>query len=389
MSTDVIEVGPENRVDESGWMNKNEDVKFDKLYSRIMGLKREDYAVPASMLRVEAVGDDKLGFDARRSDDDDLRWMATEHASGQLCKTLSPGLESFTDELVRRNQNGLRAQILQRMLVLPDEERKFQIRTIQPNGRRLARAVVSDSYKPIDDDFLINPMVDLISDQSKAWRALGGQITDTHTRIKYITREPAIRNVGPNHRDLFVGFLYKNSEVGVGFSEFAAFMFDSFCENGCVFGQKNLVSIRHLHRGPRIESDFGLISEERLQRLEMETIRHSVAEATNKILSSDLTTDLRNLIEKNETRKLEGGGEKVVEHIKNLGTFAGLTKGESESVVAHWDSREPTAFGVSSAITRLAQEKKTYEGRSRLEVAGGKLLEMKDNRWDSVMALAT
>jgi len=389
MSTDVIEDGPENRVDDSGWLNRNEDAKFDKLYERIMGLKREDYAVPAGTLRVEPVGDDKLGLDANLTQDDGMRWLATEHATGQLCDTLSKGLRSLGDELVRREQNELRAALIQKMLRLPDEERKFQIRTIQPNGRRLARAVVSDSYKPIDDNVLIDPMVDLISDQSKTWRALGGQITDVNTRIKYITREPQIRNIGPNHRDWFVGFMYKNSEVGQGFAQFQLFVFDSFCENGCVFGSKDLVHVKHMHRGTKITSDFGLIQEERIQRLELETIRESVAQATQTILGSDLATKVKALVEQNEARTLDGGADKVVQHIKNLSSQVGLSKGESEQVLAHWDSREPNAIGVSSAITKLAQHKGDYEGRSRLEVAGGKLLELPNNRWDSVMALAT
>jgi hypothetical protein len=361
-------------------INENRTDTLDLLYPRIMGLKREDYLFSANDVNVRYDQEDGFQFNAK-----DLGWKATDYAVNQVSDRLSKGLRSFGQELSTRHLNELRAGIINDMLHLEDKEKNFQFRTMQPNGQRLIRAVTSDKFKNIDDNLLIQPMCDLIGDHSKQWRSLGGQITDTHTRIRFISREPQIRNIGPNNRNWYVGFQYKNSEVGASSAGFSIFVFDDFCENGHVFGSKNLIDANFVHRGSTITSDFGLISEERIQQQELLMIRDSITEATQKIIGTDFSDNSRKLVEANEARKLEGN---KIEQIKQIGSYAGLSKAENEQVLAHWDSNEENLLGVSSAITRLAQDKPDYESRVRLENAGGKLLEMPDNRWKSILALA-
>lgn len=371
------------RDDRGAKFNSVRNDEFDSLYTRIMGLKREDYAVPANNLQVGLV-DNSIAFRAG-----EFGWSTTGYAVDQLSDNLSKGLRSFGHELEGRGHKDLRVRIINEMLERESEKRKFQVRTIQPNGTRLARAVVSDSYKSLDDNLLIDPMIDLVGDRSKEWRALGGQITDVKTRIKYMTREPQIRNVGPRNRDWYVGWMYENSEVGAGSVKFSLFVFDSFCENGCVFGSQDLVNVNIMHKGTKIRSDFGLIAEDRVREAERLAVQQSVANATKEVLSMDFTKRIKELVEVNMARKLEGNTKQQIEAVKQVANFAGLTKAEQETVLVHWDTAEPTAFGVSSAVTRLAQDAEDYESRIRLEVAGGKVLEMQNRQWKSVMALAT
>lgn len=61
--------------------------------------------------------------------------------------------------------------------------------------------------------------------------ALGGQLTDRRTHIRFINREPAITGIGRNNRDWFIGFEYY-SEVGSGKCRFALFFYEkpgTFC----------------------------------------------------------------------------------------------------------------------------------------------------------------
>lgn len=366
--------------------NKNDDL--NSLYQRIMGLKRQDYAIPANNLGVNF--DDQQGFSFHaEKNGQSFEWKATDYALNQVSDRLSKGLRSFGQELSERDYNDFRASIVQEMLVRAPRDKLFQVRTIQPNGSRIARAVVSDRYKPIDDNLLIDPMLTLISDKSKDWRSLGGQLTDTHTRMRFITREPQLKNIGPNGRDWFVGFQYQNSEVGASKTGFSLFVFDNFCENGLVFGASNIFNCDFVHRGAQITSDFGLINEERVRQHEIMMIREHIIKATKFVLAQDFAEKIGEIVERNEARKLEGAGEQKLEMIKHLGHYAGLTKAECEAVVMHWDSREDSAFGVSHAITRLAQDKESYEARIRLEEGAGKLLSMDGRRWKSIVALAS
>ena len=389
--TDVFEdYGPEEQQTGSelvvpaafpGGLNENRNDGMDSLYRRIMGLQREDYAVPANLLQTELDGK-AIRFVAGSSS-----WNATEHAVDQLSDRLSKGLRSFGSELTERGYDDLRVQILNDMLVRADAGQKFQIRTMRPNGNRLARAVVSDAFKPIDDCLIVTPMLELVSQKSGEWKALGGQLTDTHTRIRFIHREPSIRGIGPNKRDWFIGFEYRNSEVGCSRTVFNLFVYDGFCENGAVFGMKSLCNVDFVHRGIRISTDFGLITDERMQQAELAAVQGAITDATTAVLREDFSKRVIEFVERGQARRLPGGDRP--ELIRQIGQSIGLNRKESEHVLMHWDSREDSAFGISSAITRLAQDAKNYESRVRLEEAGGKLLEIDERKWNSILALVS
>ena len=73
--------------------------------------------------------------------------------------------------------------------------------------------------------------------------------------------------------------------------------------------------------------------------------------------------------------------------LKGVGSKFKLTKSEQEDILLTADEREPHAYGVQAAITKLAQEASSYDRSSELEEIGGKLLTMSDNQWDSIAAL--
>lgn len=369
----------------TGGLNENKNDGLDSLYRRILGLDREDYAVPASQLQAE-LGENGRGVQLAAGDD--FEWAATPYAVGQLSDRVSKGLRSFGNEMIEKGHTDLYVDTLNRVLGLPEKaDQKFQVRTIQPNGSRLARAVVSDKFKPVDDNLCVPPMVDLVSQQGQQWRSLGGQITDTRTYLRFLNREPSIRNIGPNNRNWFLGFQYSNSEVGQGSTSFHLFFYDDFCENGCVFGQKSILDVSFRHVGAKIKTGFGVVTDERIQEAELASIQGMIQEATQKVLSKNFADDVREYVERGESRRLDVSDKP--EAIRQVANVAGLSKSQQDNVVAYWDSREDNALGVSSAITRLAQQADTYGKRVDLEAAGGKVLELSDRQWNSVMALAS
>lgn len=372
-------------LDFAGGLNRNVNDPIDSMLRRIAGLSREDYAVPANRLMVTEAQDHQGRVVLHAGHD---HWTATPYAVDQLSDRLSKGLRSFGNEMADRGHHDLRVYAINELLNRADSGQKFQVRSIQPNGHRLARAVVSDKFKPIDDDLCVPPMIDLIADRASTWRSLGGQITDTRTYLKFLNREPAIRGIGPNNRDWFLGFMYSNSEVGQGLCQFHLFLYDSFCSNGCIFGMKSILDVNFRHIGAKIKTGFGLISDERVQDAELASIRGLISDATASVLSADFSKRVREYVERGESRTLADASDKA-EAIRQIGKAAGLTLNEADNAVAMWDSREPNSIGVANAVTRLAQDAKTYSARVRLEQAGGSILEMDDRKWKSVMALAS
>jgi hypothetical protein len=269
--------------------------------------------------------------------------------------------------------------------LLQRDERKMVVRTMQPNGERVARAVVSDAFKPIDDNILVPDIVDVAGSLNSAieWRALGGQVTDTNTYIRFITREPQI-TLG--NRKLHIGFQYSNSEVGQGFAKFSAFFFDSFCENGCIFGSLTVANVKYAHRGSRIETDFGRIFEERIQATELANIRGAVRDATTLAVGGTYIPDVLQLLERAQANEIPDD-VKTADFIKEIGKKVGLTESEQEGALVHWDGTN-NQYGVQAAITRLAQDADNFSRRTELEEAGGKVIEMNDKTWKSIAALS-
>ena len=343
-----------------------------------MSTDRRDFAAPANRLIVTEENG-QYYFNLGENE-----FTVNNHALNQLGDRLGKGVTSFGKEMDSKKHHDLRANILNE-LCQREQNKKFQVRAIQEHGQLMARAVTSDSFLNIDDNLLVPTICEIVGSQPN-WRSLGGQITDTNTFIKFISRTP-VALVGPHKRPWYLGFMYGNSEVGCSTTNYKLFIHDGFCENGCIFGLKSIIDVAYRHIGSKIQSDFGLISEERIQRHKLLEIQGAIHDATKTVLASDFSDKIRNVVEGNQQRKLDTVN--AHEEIKEITKFAGLGKDDYEKVLGHWDSKENDLLGVSHAITRLAQDQKTYDQRVKLEQAGGKLLEMTDRQWKSLQALAS
>jgi hypothetical protein len=371
-------------------INENRNIELDPIYRKIMGLQREDYAVPAHSLAVRHDPATGYYFDVGDiAGSPDYSWKATGYAIDQLSDRNSKGLRSLGKEMDDRGHHDLRAHFINEVVKRQSEDLRFRMRTMMPNGERLARAVVSSKFKDIDDPIIVPHMLNIVADHAGKWKALGGQITDTHTYLRFITRDPVLFDIGPNKRDWHLGFMYKNSEVGASKTQYQLFTFDGYCNNGQIYGLNELFAISFVHRGTTMRSKYGLVQNERIQQQELLNIQAAIQEATENVMAADFADRIRASVDASQSRTLTGDGKQKVEQIKLLAKSAGLTTTEQELILPHWETNEENVFGVANAITRLAQDVSTYDSRIRLETAGGKLMEMTDRQFKSIMALAS
>jgi len=364
-------------------MNENKDIALSEVYEKIMGLERQDYATPAEKAEVFTT-DEGAGIRIGDYGRMPTSLPMTGYAREQLNQRWT-GFNTFSKELHRLEHDDLQLRTLNELL--QHDPRKLVIRTMQPNGQRVARAVVSDAFKPIDDNILVPDILDIVGEKDNAltWRSLGGQITDTNSYLRFITREPQINlTVSGRERALHIGFQYSNSEVGRGRAQFSAFFFDSFCENGCVFGQMTVANVSYTHRGTRISTDFGMIMEERMQQVELAAIRGAVVDATRLTVQGAYIPEVKRALEASLAREVPAGEDAAF--IREVAKRVGLTEEQGDQALAMYDGTR-SQYGVQAAITRLAQDAPNYEGRQELERAGGKVLEMNDRTWNSITAL--
>lgn len=379
-------------------LNKNENVGLKDLLDRVMGLKREDVACPCAsasiddvMLKIRFGSGNPLGsvvnrepfIYMRQGSEVKFSYRLTQHALEQLNARYSglSALGGTADHYMARHVylnavNGL----------LQADARKMTIRTIQPNGRRIARAVVSDAFKPIDDNLLMPSIIEQFAQGADRWSTLGGQVTETKTYLNFVSRAP-IATVHDNgkERKIYAAIRYSNSEVGAGTTSFTAGFIDGYCMNGCWFSSMIVADCNFTHRGSRIQTAFGHIFDERIQQAELLNIKSVVADASRIAIAGAFIPEIANLVAASQSKKI--GDVDKAKFIRLIGEKVGLTKLEAENSLMHVEG-STSAFGIQQAITRLAQDADGYDDRMRLETAGGAVLTMPDRIWASIEALA-
>ena len=353
-------------------LNINQNKSINDVFTKIMQLDRKDYVSPAQSV---TVSDGQINMAGNS-------YELTDFASEQMNQRWT-GFNTFSRSLNNDGHSDLQQDTLNELLSRDD--RNIVARTIQPNGNRIARAIVSDHYKPIDDNIILPEILTVIGDNADKWRGLGGQVTETNSYLKFISREPQITlNLEGRNRELFVGFQYSNSEVGRGYSQFSAFFFDSYCENGCVFGKMTVADCKFMHRGSKIETSFGEIFEDRVKALELAQIQGTIIDATRITCQGKFLPEVKNLLESTINRKIDGNDSK---YIDIAGKQVGLNERQIEATKIAYDGTR-NQFGLQAAITKAAQSEPTYENRQDMELAGGKILSMNDKVWNSIAALA-
>ena len=333
-----------------------------------------DYACPRNQLRFNH--EDEVGYSIGLGDR--YRFPTNRHFNKQLSARCAPGMTAYSRHLHRTGQHELLCHNVNQQL--ERDEGKAMIRTLGEGEDAFARAVMSDKYKVVDDREVFDVAMPIIEEQG-GFRTLGGNCTDIRTYAKFISRDP-IAEIGK--RTMYAGFQMSNSEVGQGSASFSAFFFDSFCENGCTFGNIGAFQAKFVHRGAALETKFGPVFGDRFKLAEIAAIRSAIAEATRKALDPACHTQIAEIIERGHERPITGDIPYVLDEI---GRRVGLTEGEREQSLLHMDGDEAHAYGVQSAITRLAQDANSYDRRIELEEAGGKVLEFSNRAWNSVASL--
>jgi len=351
--------------------------------------QKQDFAVPASALTTRFVGEKNEGTEMRFTQDSNQHLVSavpvsmTEYATKQFHGRLASGFTSYAEEL-RQKGMGMTYENNIRDLMLHDN-RTFRVRTLlnDQHEERKVRAVVSDKFKPIDDDVVFGAALPLIDPER--FQGIGGNKTDIRTVAKFVERNTSLTiQSGGRTREFHLGFILNNSEVGAGSASFSMFMTDNYCTNGCIFSKQVLANIAYRHVGSRIDIRHGLIEGSTVERAELASIRNLIVQATQAAMSMEGQDKIKYALAQSAERNITSD---PVKFFDTLGKDVKLTKDEIKELPVQAYSDEMTQLGMQAAITALAQTK-PYERRLELEQIGGNVLMMNDRKWNAINALA-
>lgn len=263
-----------------------------------------------------------------------------------------------------------------------------------------ARAFLSDRFRTIDNDEVIERALPPIVRGDVPSQLLSSNVTENNMYIKVLfTGDNLAQDIGElarpqNHiggqangstRDIIrPGAIIKNSETGHGSLEIDGFFYRDFCLNGCVYGQESIFKYNRRHIGGKLESngDFELFSDE-TKRKQNELI---VAELVD---SMSALTDPANVRKMGDALRATKEGPQVQDAfaaVDQLAKEVDIRDGEKQDIITNLlTDGDFTRWGMLNAVTKVANtDAVDYDRACELENIGAQIIDMQMRTWNRV-----
>jgi len=281
----------------------------------------------------------------------------------------------------------------------PADDRKFMIRLFRgdDDGRGVARGIMSDSFKPVDNlDVLVAAFAGIreagmgIDPDLPGDKRITISRCDLTERNMYVAIDaPSIRALAPellkgyrNPRtglsadadpSISAGIVIMNSELGGGAVKVVPRITVLACSNGMTFTKD---AFRAIHAGSKREEGIVRYSDDTMRK-ELELITAKVRDAVGTYLDADyVMTKVR------EMERLAGVEvTKPEETIKAVVSEAGFPKGMEDDIFAAFiKGGQCTAGGVMQAVTYVAQDVESADTAYDMEDKAQRVLEIAARR---------
>lgn len=333
--------------------------------ARVLAKKKQDYLCPANELTITSGnGKNYLNLNGRA-------YPLQEQAQRQLAEVADIPYNYYQKllydypDLLDENVNSLLADIYKNKLV----------RTLQ--GK--ARALLSDRYKKVENEDLLQIIEPVIADQKLT--VASASITPNKMYLKLICKtakaEIAVGDV------VQFGCIIQNSEIGLSAVHVVPFCYRLVCTNGMQVAQYTGAS-RKIHLGKQLYSlddqdDFNADAY-------YQHVSESVANALDPV-------NWMTVVEKMK----EATAIKVadpMETTERLAKLYSLSPAEKAQVLFHLiNDKDLSLYVLANAVTRTAQDAVNYTRATEIEELGGKVLyeglkAMKTNNADNALFLS-
>ncbi len=261
----------------------------------------------------------------------------------------------------------------------PDDRR--MIRTLDGN----VRAFLSDRYRRIDNEMVAESVLPVIGSMDGA-DIKSCEITEDRLYLKVVNErlksEVSVGDV------VQAGFMITNSEVGLGSVNVSPLLYRLVCTNGMIAADRNVGKYKKTHVGRINESnvDMSIFRDETLEaddRAFMMKLQDAVRAAIDEVRFAQLIDQLREA----KDARIEA---KIIPKVVELtAREVGIRQNEEDSVLGHLiEGKDLSLYGLGNAVTRYAQDVKSYDRSTELESIGYKVITIAPTRWKSILSMA-
>ena len=288
------------------------------------------------------------------SDDDVVRsdiYPLTEHAHNQLADKTGIPLKYYNRmreaqryDLVAENVNAWIHEKERRLIRILDNK---------------VRAILSDRYRPMDNfDMVFCALEEFKRHDIELHRC---DLTETYMYIK-VFQPGEIRKIHSEHGEVSVipGLMLSNSEVGAGSTKVEPALLNPRCKNVFIAGAQ----FRAVHLGSRRET--GDIWADDTLKLKDEVLWREVRDTISAAFDTERFAETVDKLSKTAENEIESPTVAV----DTVATRYHISEEKKKNLLDYFAKEPITQFGLSNAITRMAQDEDKAENQVELEHAG-------------------
>ena len=341
---------------------------------------KKDFIVPAQSMRMNADG---RTFEIRGSND---AFSTTDLFHRQIGSAL--GIPAKYYDQMRKLKPDLLAQNVNAWF--GDKTQSYMIRSMDygaygdahsadaHNGSRVARALLSDRYRRIDNMEIASAVLPLFAGQPDM-EVMSCEVTEHRMYLKIVNKRLEA-DVVPGDT-VQGGVIISNSEVGLGAVSVQPLLYRLVCTNGMVvndLGERRTHvgrTAKAVDDGYALYSDEALIAEDKAFMLKLRDITMAAIEETR----FDTVVDkLR------ETTQVKITG-RVQDVIELTGKNYGLNQPEQDNILNYLiQGGDLSLYGLTNAITRASQDVESYDRATALESIGWQVATMPAAQWKEI-----
>ncbi len=249
-------------------------------------------------------------------------------------------------------------------------------RTDDPDEPGIARALLSDRYRAIDNyDVLMATLAGVraagvevnidgadLSDRRMSLRLTCPEVSAYAENLLDGYRSPWTGDTGADNPTVFAGLVVKNSETGGGAFTIVPRLVVQVCNNGL---QMTKDAMRAIHLGGKLDDGIVRWSDD-TQQHELELVTSKTRDAVATFLDVDY---MRTKI--TELQELAGVEvARPADTIQRVSRKVGWSESEQDEILSHFiKGGQTTALGVAQAVTSYAQTVKSIDRQDELETS--------------------
>lgn len=246
----------------------------------------------------------------------------------------------------------------------------------------LARAVLSDRYKRIDNELILQQIIPALGNIA-GLQIVDCELTESRLYIKVLL--PRIQGEIKLGEVVQCGAVISNGEIGNGSLNISPLVYKLACLNGMILPDGRF---RAFHVGRR--ADEGQLYEmftDETREADDKAILLKARDVANAIFTQDNFDKL--LLPMREAAQDIAQTKRPDKAVEVLSDEYGFNEEEQVSVLTHLlQGGDLSRWGFANAVTRAAQDVPSYDRSVQLETVGGAMMSMERKVWEKMAEAA-